>query len=158
MTHIKCIDVQEKIIDLVLGELSPEDAALVHEHIQNCDLCRREYRFVVECMSACTYEEAETCIGRFHETYWENFVFSVHERICHEKMEKKFPYHIVVPIAASLGVISLGYLIFFRPSPQATAQEEPAPYYQYDPYQEVEDLTPEEREEFIKLIEQEIPE
>jgi hypothetical protein len=158
MTHIKCIDVQEKIIDLVLGELPSEDVNLVREHMKDCDLCSREYRFVVECMSACTYEEAETCIGQFHEAYWESFVFSVHERICHEKVERRFPYHIVVPIAASLAIIGLSYFIFFRPSPQETAQEDLSPYYQYDPYQEVDDLTPEEREEFIKLIEQEIPE
>lgn len=158
MRFLKCIDVREKIIDLVLGELSPEEISLVQEHLDDCVMCSEEYRFVRDCMSACTYEEAETCVNQFHETYWESFIFSVHERISHEKIEKKFPFHIVVPVAASLLAIGIGYFILFRPAPEKTAQEELAPYYEYDPYNEVDEMTPEEREEFIKMIEQEVPE
>lgn len=152
---MNCIEIQEKIIDLVLGELTSEDEWLIHEHLESCLMCREEFQLLSECLQTCTLEETETCEWKFQETYWDEFVVSMHEKISHEKMESKFPFHIVIPIAAStLLAIALGYYIFFRPSPEQTVQEETPSYYEYDPYDEVEDLSPEETEELIRIINQ----
>ncbi len=152
---MNCFEIQEKIIDLVLGELTYEDEVFIREHIEICPMCREELRFLSECMQTCVLSETETCECQFQETYWDNFVTSVHERISHEKRESKFPFNIVIPVAAAaIAAISVGYFFFFRPSPKETAQEESIPYYEYDPYKEVDELSPEEAEEFIRIINQ----
>jgi predicted amidophosphoribosyltransferase len=152
---MNCFQVQEKIIDLVLGELTPEEEALIKEHTEHCPVCREELQLLNACLRTCMLEDKETCECRFQETYWEDFVVSIHEKISHEKMESKFPFQIVIPIAASaLIAAALGYHFFLRPSPKQTAQEQTPSYYEYDPYNEVEDLSPEETEEFIKIINQ----
>ncbi len=151
---MNCFEIQEKIIDLVLGELTSEDEWLIREHIDRCPICREELTFLSECMNTCSFDETETCECQFEETYWEDFAVTMHERISHEKIEKGFPYHIVIPVAASaLFAVILGYFVFFRPSPKQVVEEEPS-YQQYDPYDEIHDLSPEEREEFIKIINQ----
>lgn len=150
---MNCFDIQEKIIDLVIGELTPLDEELIREHVAHCSMCRQELEFLSGCLNTCCLEDTETCAVHFQDVYWSNFVSEVHERITHEKQEQKFPYHIVIPVAASaLIVLILGY-IFLRPSPKETVEEEPS-YYQYDPYDEMEELSPEEKEEFIELINQ----
>jgi hypothetical protein len=153
---MNCIEVQEKIIDLVIGDLAPEDEFLIREHIEMCPTCREEFRFISECLQTCTLKETETCTCQFQETYWENFVLTVHERISHEKTESKFPFGIVIPIAASaLAALALGYFFFLKPTSEETVKEEEIPsYYEYDPYDEMDGLSPEEAEEFIKLINQ----
>ncbi|MCK5258293.1 MAG: zf-HC2 domain-containing protein [Thermoplasmatales archaeon] len=152
---MNCIEIQEKIIDMVLGELTSQDEILIREHLESCMICREEFRFLSECIQTCTLEHTETCECQFQETYWEEFVVSVHERISHEKIETKFPFRIVIPIAASaLIAIGLGYIFLLRPSPEQTAQEESPSYYEYDPYKEMDDFSPEEAEEFIKIINQ----
>jgi hypothetical protein len=159
MKNITCFEIQEKIIDFVLGELTLEDEALIREHVETCPLCQEEFQFFNECIQTCIGEESETCECQFQETYWDDFVVSIHEKICHEKKESNFPYRIVIPIAASAVIaIGVGYFLFFRPSPQETVQEETAPYYQYDPYAEMDELSPEETEEFLKMIQQKYPE
>ncbi|MEE8596716.1 MAG: zf-HC2 domain-containing protein [bacterium] len=152
---MNCIEIQEKIIDMVLDELTPQDEILIREHLESCMICREEFRFLSECIQTCTLEHTETCECQFQETYWEEFVVSVHERISHEKIETKFPFRIAIPIAASaLIAIGLGYIFLLRPSPEQTAQEESPSYYEYDPYKEMDDFSPEEAEEFIKIINQ----
>ncbi len=152
---MNCIEIQEKIIDMVLDELTSQDEILIREHLESCMICREEFRFLSECIQTCTLEHTETCECQFQETYWEEFVVSVHERISHEKIETKFPFRIVIPIAASaLIAIGLGYIFLLRPSPEQTAQEESPSYYEYDPYKEMDDFSPEEAEEFIKIINQ----
>ncbi len=152
---MNCFDIQEKIIDLVLGELANEDELFIREHLETCPLCREEFHFFSECLHTCEIEKTETCECQFQETYWNDFVVSVHEQIKHEKREPKVPFHIVVPTTVvTIAALGIGYLLFFRPSPQETAQEETTPYYEYDPYREVDELSPEEAEEFIRIINQ----
>lgn len=155
---MNCIEIQEKIIDMVLGELTPQDEILIREHLESCMICREEFRVLSECIQTCTLEYTETCECQFQETYWDEFVVSVHERISHEKIETKFPFRIVIPIAASaLLVITLGYYFFIRPKPQETVQET-KPGYETNVYDEIYELSPEETEDFIKLIQQKYPE
>ena len=152
---MSCFEIQEKIIDLVIGDLAPEDETLIREHIKTCPMCRDELEFLSGCLQTCILEETETCECHFQETYWEEFVVSTHEKISHEKIESKFPFHIVIPVAAStLLAMVLGWYFFLRPPPKKTVQEENPSYYEYDPYQEVDDLSPEETEEFLKMIDQ----
>ncbi len=152
---MNCFDIQEKIIDLVLGELTYEDEVLIHEHLEICTECREELQFFSECLNTCKLENAETCECQFQTTYWNEFVTSVHEQISHEKRESKFPFRIVIPAAvAAVVILSVGYFFFFRPPSREIAEEESAPLYEYDPYQEVDELSPEEAEEFIKIINQ----
>lgn len=147
---MNCLDVQEKIIDLLLGEIDPEDEALIQEHLNSCPTCYEDFKFLKECLDACSLPE----ISEFNESYWDEFAVSIHERITHEKLAKKFPFRIVLPIAASaIIVFGIGYYFFLRPTPQPTAQGN-LPHYEYDPYEEVNDLSPEEAEEFIELINQ----
>ena len=40
---MKCLDVQENIIDMLSDEISPEVRAAVLEHIRDCPVCREEY-------------------------------------------------------------------------------------------------------------------
>ncbi|UCF71292.1 MAG: zf-HC2 domain-containing protein [candidate division WOR-3 bacterium] len=151
---MKCIDVQENIIYLLCDEISPDDRAAVLEHIRDCPACREEYKLVDQCLQLCTPTETENCACKFQETYWEEFVFSVHEKIIHEKFEKKFPFRIVLPVVASAVVaFGIGYFLFIRPKPQVTAQER-APQSPGGQYEEVYELTPEQQEEFIKIINQ----
>jgi hypothetical protein len=155
---MNCIEIQEKIIDMVLGELTSQDEILIREHLESCMICREEFRFMSECIQTCTLEYTETCECQFQETYWEEFVVSVHERISHEKIETKFPFRIVIPIAASAIIaITFGYYFFIRPKPQETVQET-RPGYKPDVYDEIYELSPEETEDFIKLIQQKYPE
>ncbi len=150
-----CFDVQEKMIDLVLGELTLNQEARIREHVEQCPVCREELQLLSVCMQTCTCEDTETCECYFQETYWEDFVITMHEKITHEKMECGFPFRIIIPVAASVFLAAtLGYFIFFRPSPEQTVQEETPSYYEYDPYEEMNELSPEEAEEFIKIINQ----
>jgi len=152
---MNCFDVQEKMIDLVLGELTPSEQARIREHVEQCPMCCEELQLLSGCMETYLLEETETCECHFQETYWENFVVTMHEKIIHEKMECRFPFRVVIPIAASAFLAAaLGYFIFFRPSPEQTVQEETPPYYEYDPYDEMDELSPEETEEFIRIIDQ----
>ena len=151
---MNCFEVQEKIIDLLIGELSLEDKVLVQEHINTCPLCREEFRFLHECLQICTLDETETCECQFQESYWDEFVVSIHEKITHEKKETTFPFRTVIPIAASaLVAFAFGYYFFLRPKVQEPVQET-LPNYEIDPYEEVYELTPEEAEELIRIINQ----
>jgi len=150
---MNCIEIQEKIIDLISGELAPEERILVEEHINRCPVCSEDYEFISQCVQCWGPVESE----RFTEAYWEEFVISVHEQICQCKPVKPFPYRIVIPIAASvIGIVGISYLLFFRPSPKEIVKPAP-PSGQYDPYEEVYELSPEEQQEFIRIINQRYP-
>lgn len=151
---MKCLDVQENIIYMLLNEISPEEHDAVLEHMESCPACREEYRALSEYLQLCSPSEGEACACQFQETYWDEFVFSVHEKIIHEKFERKFPFRIVIPVVASaLVVFTAGYFLFVRPKPQITAQEGP-PRREGGQFEEVYELTPEQQEEFIKIINQ----
>jgi hypothetical protein len=150
---MKCLDVQDNIICLLLDDISVDDRSAVLDHIRTCPVCREEYQFLDTCLQLCTPSETETCTCQFQETYWDEFVFSIHKKIVHEKFERKFPFRVVIPIVASAVVaFTIGYFLFIRPRPQITAQEEGARYE--DQYEEVYELTPEQQEEFIRIINQ----
>lgn len=152
---MNCFEIQEKIIDLVLGELTPVDEVQIKEHLQECPVCQQEFQLISECIKTCVIEESETCICHFQETYWEGFVTDMHDRLQHEKPETSFPFHIVLPIAASaLLALTLGYYVFLRPKPQQTVPDKTPHFYEYDPYEEIYELSPEEQEEFIEMINQ----
>jgi hypothetical protein len=152
---MNCFEAQEKIIDLILGELDYDDEISLKEHLSTCPICSEDFELLDRCLHVCTHREDETCEYRFKETYWDEFVISVHEKIKHEKIEKKFPFHVVIPIAAAalIGMV-VGYYFFIKPAPQETVEETLPDYERYDPYDEVYELTPEEREEFIRMINQ----
>lgn len=151
---MKCLDVQENIISLLCDELPVEERAAVLEHIRNCPTCRAEYNLVDECLQLCTPTETEACTCQYQETYWEEFVYSVHEKILQEKFERKFPFRIVIPVVASAAIVfTVGYFFFLRPKPQITAQEN-TPRLEGGQYEEVYELTPEQQEEFIRIINQ----
>ena len=151
---MNCFEAQDKIIDLILGELEPEDEILLKEHLHSCPICDKDFELLTECLQVCTHEEDETCECQFQETYWDEFIVSVHEKVRHEKFERNFPFHIVLPIAASaLVVMSIGYYFFLKPKPQETAKQN-LPGYEKDPYEEVQELSPEETQKFIKMINQ----
>lgn len=151
---MKCIDVQENIIYMLCDEISQNDRQAVLEHIRNCPMCSQEFNFLCECLELCAPTESETCECQFQETYWEDFVFSVHQRISHEKFERRFPFRIVIPVVASaIAAFGIGYFLFLRPGPQEIVQEE-SPTYQGGQYEEVYELTPEQQEEFIRIINQ----
>ena len=151
---MKCLDVQENIIYMLLDEISVEDRNAVLEHIRGCPICREEYTFLDQCLQLCSPSAEETCTCQFKETYWDEFVFSIHEKIVHEKFEKKFPYRAFIPIVASaLVAFGIGYFLFIRPKPQVTAQKD-TPGLEGGQYEEVYELTPEEQEEFIRIINQ----
>jgi predicted amidophosphoribosyltransferase len=152
---MNCFEIQEKIIDMVLGNLSPHDQMLINEHLKICSMCRDELQFLDECLKTCSLVSTESCECHFEETYWENFVVSVHDRISYEKPEAVFPFKVVLPIAASaLLAAALGYFVLFRPKPQETVRHGERTYYEYDPYDEIPELSPEETEDFIELINQ----
>lgn len=151
---MKCLDVQENIIYMLSDELAPEDRDAVLEHLRDCPACRAEYQLLDECLQLCTPGKTDTCTCTFKETYWEEFVFSIHEKITHEKFEKRFPFRVVLPLVASaVAAFGIGYFLFIRPKPQITAQNG-TPQYQGGQYEEVYELTPEQREEFIRIINQ----
>lgn len=152
---MNCFDVQDKMIDLVLGELTSSEELKIREHVEQCPMCSEELQLLSSCIKTCLSEETEACECHFQQTYWENFVVTIHKKIIDEKMECRFPFRVVIPIAASgLLAAALGYLIFFRPSSEQTVQEVAPPYYEYDPYDEMDGLSPEETEEFIRIIDQ----
>jgi hypothetical protein len=152
---MNCIEAQEKVIDFVLGELSHEEAILLKEHMDQCPTCNGDFKLLSQCLQVCIEEDSETCVCQFQESYWEEFIVSVHDKISHEKIEKRFPFHVVIPVAASILIaMALGYYIFLRPKPEETVEETTPNYEAYDPFQEVDELSPEEAEEFIKIINQ----
>jgi hypothetical protein len=152
---MNCFDVQEKMIDLLHNELTPEDEEAIRQHLQECVFCRQEFQFLHECLQVCSLDETETCVCQFKETYWDEFILSVHDKITHEKIEQPFPFKIVLPIAASvLAAAALSYFFIFRPKPETTAGEDAPSFYEYDPYEEIHELSPEETEKFIELINQ----
>ncbi|MGB9721292.1 MAG: hypothetical protein ACPL28_07440 [bacterium] len=147
---MNCFEVQERIVDLIIGDIEPEEKDLIVAHINQCSICAEEFYFLNECIDACCscpdFEE--------NEEYWEEFLVSVHERICLTRPKNPFPFHIVVPIAAgALGVMSIVYFLFFRPAPKEIAQPKPDDYNK-DPVYEVYDLSPDEQQEFIKMVNQ----
>jgi|UniRef100_A0A7V3VUX9 hypothetical protein len=147
---MNCFEVQERIIDLIIGDIEPEEREIILSHINQCPLCAEDFYFLRECIDACTscpdFEE--------NDEYWEEFLFTVHERISLEKPKRKFPFRTVVPIAAgAIGAMGIIYLLFFRPSPKAIVQSQPLDS-ERSPIYEVYDLTPEEQEEFIKMVNQ----
>ncbi|OPX18561.1 hypothetical protein BXT86_00555 [candidate division WOR-3 bacterium 4484_100] len=151
---MNCLEAQDKIIDLVLGEISPLEKQQLQEHLEHCPLCYEEFKFLNDCIQICIAEKAETCKCQFQETYWDEFIYTVHERVIQEKTTPRFPLRVVLPIAASaLAAIGISYFLFFRPGPEQTVKKF-APTYENDTYDEVYDLTPEEQQEFIKMINQ----
>ena len=152
---MNCLDIQERIIDIVLGEASEEEKRLILEHIENCPICREDYDLISACVETCLYQEEETCSCHFQGTYWDEFIVNIHQRISHEKPCRPFPWTVILPIAAGTAIALLfGYFVLIRPSSRQTAQRDKAQYYQYDPYDELDDLSPEEKEQFIQLINQ----
>jgi hypothetical protein len=152
---MNCFDVQEKIIDMVIGELSPEEEAEIREHTAHCPMCREELHMLTTCMQTCITEESETCECRFQDTYWEDFVVTMHKKISHEKIESKYPFKIILPVAVSvLAAATIGYFLFVQPKPEETVDSEAPSYYEYDPYDEMDELSPEETEQLIKIINQ----
>ncbi len=152
---MNCLDIQERIIDIVLGEATQEEKQLILEHLEYCPVCREDYHLISACIESCTYQEEETCTCHFQSSYWDEFVVDIHQRISHEKRLRPFPWAVILPVAAGAAMaILLGYFILIRPSSQQTAQRDDLQYYQYDPYDELNDLSPEEKEQFIKLINQ----
>jgi hypothetical protein len=148
---MNCLDIQDKIVDLILcGELDPLEKRMIMEHIEHCPFCAEDYKFLSQCIGACECPELQ-CQG---DIYWEEFVVSVHEKIALEKPRPLFPYRIVIPIAASVfAIIGISYFLFFKPAQKQIAKPS-APGAQNDPFQEVYELTPEEQQEFIKMINQ----
>ncbi len=150
---MNCMEIQEKMIDLITGEISPEERMLIREHIENCSVCSEEYEFISHCVQCWSPAETE----RFSATYWEEFEISIHEKICQCKPVRIIPYRIIIPIAATiLSAAGICYILFFRPIPKEIVKPVP-PSQQYDPYHEVYELSPEEQQEFIKLINQKYP-
>lgn len=147
---MNCLEIQEKIIDLIMGELKLEEKALVQEHLDTCPLCSEDFQFLTQCLGCWEFPE----LAQFNESYWDEFVISIHEKILEEKPAKRFPYRVVVPIAASvIGAIGIGYFLFFRPLLKEVVKPGP-PETGYDPFHEVYELSPEEQQEFIKMINQ----
>ena len=124
---MNCFEAKDRIIDLILGELTPEDEIVLKAHLEICSICTEELEFLSTCFQVCKESPGETCECQFVETYWDEFVVSVHEKISHEKMARNFPIYIVLPITLSaLAGIFIGWYFFFRPSPRETAQQNPS--------------------------------
>jgi hypothetical protein len=143
-----CPEIKDKIIELIRHQLAEDDRLMVEEHIRSCPMCEEEFNFLHECLKAF---EPEDCI-EMTEAYWDEFTISVHEKIAHVKPHARFPYAVVLPLAATvLAALGISYFVFIRPKPNPVAK----PRTQTDDsYQEVYELTPEEQQEFIKLINQ----
>ncbi len=147
---MNCYEVQERIIDLIIDDIEPEEKELIIAHINQCSICAEEFSFLNECINVCCscpdFEE--------EEEYWEEFLVSVHEKICLTKPKNPFPFRIVIPVAAgALGVMGIVYFLFFRPAPREIAQPKPDELNK-DPVYEVYELSPEEQQEFIKMVNQ----
>jgi hypothetical protein len=143
-----CPEIKDKIIDLIRHQLAEDEQEIIEEHIQSCPMCEEEFRFLNECMKAF---EPEDCL-EMTEAYWEEFTVSIHDKIAHVKPRSRFPYAVVLPIAATvLAALGISYFVFIRPKPHQVAKPKVEPN---DPYQEVYELTPDEQQEFIKLINQ----
>ncbi len=152
---MNCLDIQERIIDILLGEAGEEEKRFILDHLESCPVCREDYTLVNACLESCADTEEETCLCHFQSEYWDEFVVNVHQRIRGEKPYRPFPFAIVLPIAAGAAMaILLGYFVFIGPSAQQTARRDDAQYYQYDPYDELDDLSPAEKERFIQMINQ----
>uniref|UniRef100_A0A7C4THZ3 Zf-HC2 domain-containing protein n=1 Tax=candidate division WOR-3 bacterium TaxID=2052148 RepID=A0A7C4THZ3_UNCW3 len=144
---MNCLDVQERIVDLLLGEVDPQEKAIILDHLARCPLCAEDYQFLSECISVCSCPDIEEA----DETYWENFLISVHERIVSAKTKSPFPYRIVIPIAASaIGILGVLYFLFKFGNKEVARRVDTET--QNDLYQEVYELTPEEQKEFIKMV------
>ena len=152
---MNCFEAQEKIIDLVLDELTRDEVILLEEHLNDCPLCHDDFELLNECLQVCVAENSETCVCQFQETYWDEFIVTVHDKISQERIERKFPFQIVLPIAATaLAAFLIGYYFFLRPQPKERVQETRPDYEEYDPYEDIYELSPEETEEFIEMINQ----
>lgn len=147
---MKCLDIQDRIVDLILGEIEPQEKEIILNHLAQCPFCADDFKFLSECISICSCPE----LKELDETYWEDFVISVHERIVTIKPKPLFPYRIVLPIVASaIGIFGFLYFFLFKPISQEVSQPLP-PEIQKDPFGEIYELTPEEQKEFIKMINQ----
>lgn len=148
---MSCFEIQERIIDLIIGNIEPDEKELILEHINRCPSCAEDFYFIHQCIDVCCscpdFEEKDE--------YWEEFLVSVHERICLTKPKNPFPFRIVIPVAAgALGVLGVIYLFFFRPAPKEIAQPRIPDINTKDPIYEVYELSPEEQKEFIKMVNQ----
>ncbi len=148
---MNCFEIQERIIDLIIGNIEPEEKELILEHINRCPICAEDFYFIHKCIDVCCscpdFEEKDE--------YWEEFLVSVHERISLTKPKNPFPFRIVIPVAAgALGVLGVIYLFFFRPAPKEIAQPRIPDINNKDPIYEVYELSPEEQKEFIKMVNQ----
>lgn len=144
-----CSEITEKIIDLINDQLDHDERMMIVEHLETCPECEEEYNFLSECLGA--YGEEE-CV-EMTAAYWEEFAVTVHDRISHERIRPWFPYGIVLPIAATvLAAIGVGYFVFIRPKQHQVAK--PQPVTPDNSYEEVYDLSPEEQQEFIQMINQ----
>ncbi len=147
---MNCLDIQDRIVDLILGDIEPEEKEIILRHLCECPICAEEFDFLKECISVCACPELE----KIDESYWEEFVISVHEKIALTKPKPKFPYRVVIPIAASaIGVIGIAYFLFFKTPTKEVARPE-IPEVQTDPFHEVYELSPEQQREFIKMVNQ----
>jgi len=143
-----CPEIKEKIIDLIRHQLAQDEQELIEEHIHSCPFCEEEFHFLQECMSA---YDPEDCL-EMSETYWEEFTVTIHDKIARVKPQPRFPYAVVLPIAATvLAALGISYFVFIRPRSSPVAKPKIAPE---DTYQEVYELSPDEQQEFIKLINQ----
>ncbi|MEO0136480.1 MAG: hypothetical protein ABIL39_05875 [candidate division WOR-3 bacterium] len=148
---MNCFEIQERLVDLIIGDVEPEEKAQLLEHINRCPLCAEDFYFIRQCIDICCscpdFEE--------DDTYWEEFLVTVHEKISLTKPKNPFPYRIVIPITAGvLGALGLIYFLFFRPAPKEIARSRMPDMNVRDPIQEVYELTPEEQQEFIKMVNQ----
>jgi hypothetical protein len=148
---MNCFEIQERIVDLITGDIEPEAKELILEHINRCPNCAEDFYLISQCIDICCscpdFEE--------NDQYWEEFLISVHERVCLTKPKNPFPFHIVVPVAAGVcGALGLVYFLFFRPAPKMIAQPSAPDINNKDPIYEVYELSPEEQREFIKMVNQ----
>lgn len=147
---MNCFEIQDRIVDLIIGYISPEEKEIMLSHISQCPTCAEEYQFLSRCIDVCCscqdFEE--------NDIYWEEFLVSVHEQIAMIKPKPAFPFRIVIPVAAgAIGVLGIIYFFFFKPVQKEIAQQKPEDLNK-DPIHEVYELTPEEQQEFIKMVNQ----
>jgi len=147
---MNCFEIQERIVDLIIGDIELEEKEIIIAHINQCPICAEEFQFISQCIDVCcSFPDFEE-----DEVYWEEFLISVHEKIALTKPKSPFPFHIVLPVAASaLGAMGIIYFLFFRPAPKEIAQPKPSDVNK-EPIYEVYELTPEEQQEFIKMVNQ----
>lgn len=147
---MNCLDIQERFVDLIIGDIEPEEKEIMLAHINQCPLCAEEFQFLKDCIDVCgSYPDFEE-----DEIYWEEFLISVHKQIALTKPKSPFPFQIVLPVAAgAIGVMGIIYFLFFKPVQKEIAQPKSNDMNK-DPVYEVYELTPEEQQEFIKMINQ----